>query len=316
MKRIFAAVFLSVIFLTSTLPLNSEYNDEQFMTDFFWRNIVKLSPPERPRIAVVLSGGGARGLAHIGVLKVFEEEGVPVDIVVGTSVGALVGALYAAGIPIDKIEKLGENVGWNDMADLSWASFLQLFLRERMLPTEKMEKYITGNIGRRRFDELNIPFACVATDLVTGERVIFRDGEVALAARASATVPGIFDPVEYRHRFLVDGGLFDNIPTDVAELLGADIIIAVAVSSDFSKNSISTVYRVLTQAIYIQGKVLDAEHLKIADYVIRPRVGDVSALDLGRSKECIDAGIRAARASLPELKSMLIERTSVQWLFK
>jgi len=316
MKRLFAVVFIPFIVLAAVLPLNSEYSDERFLTDFCWRNVVKLSPPARPRVAVVLSGGGARGLAHIGVLRVFEEEGVPVDIVVGTSVGALIGALYAAGIPVDKIEKLGENVGWNDMADVSWASFLQLFLTERMLPTEKMEKYIADNIGTMRFDQLNIPFACVATDLVTGERVIFRDGEVALAARASATVPGIFDPVEYRHRFLVDGGLFDNIPTDVAKLLGADIVIAIAVSSDFSKNSISSVYRVLTQAIYIQGRVLDNEHLKIADFVIRPDVGDVSAMDLGRSRECIEAGIRAARASLPGLKNMLIERTSGQWLYK
>jgi NTE family protein len=179
-----------------------------------------------------------------------------------------------------------------------------------------MEKYINDKIGKKSFEELRIPFACVATDLVTGERVVFREGEVAKAARASATIPGLFDPVEFRHRFLVDGGLYDNIPTDVAKIMNADIIIAVSVSADYSKNDVSSVFMILMQSIYIQGRQLEEERTRKADILIQPNVGDVTAIDLGRSRECIDAGIVAARAMVPEIKQRLIERVSDYYLFK
>ncbi len=291
-------------------------DEDKVLTDFFWQRIVSLSPPARPKIALVLGGGGARGLAHIGVLKVFEEENVPVDMVVGTSVGALIGALYCAGVPIDKIEKMGENIRWNDLTEVTDSTLARLLMSEHLLSTENFENYLRENIGGRKFEELKIPFSCVATDLITGERIIFREGEVAPAARASATVPGLFDPVEYRHRYLVDGGLCDNIPVDVAKLQGADIIITVAVSADFSKNKISSVFMILTQSIYIQGKLLDAERLKMSDIVIRPKVNDISAVDLGRSPECIEAGIQAARQSMPALKKLLVRRTDDKCLFR
>lgn len=290
--------------------------EEKFITDYLWDKFVQLSPPQRPKIVLVLGGGGARGLAHIGVLKILEEEKVPVDTVVGTSIGSLIGALYCSGVPIEKIEKMGEIVGWNEITNISESSILRLLLSEHLLSTEKMEKYLKDSIGNVRFDELKIPFACVAADLITGERIIFREGEVAPAARASSTIPGIFDPVEYRHRYLVDGGLFDNIPSDVAKLLGADFIIVSAVSADFSKNNISSAFMILTQSIYIQGKLLDADKLKLADMVISSGVGDVSAVDLGRSRECIDAGTIAARKLIQELKHKLLDRTSDYYLFR
>jgi NTE family protein len=309
----------SIIFLILPLMLCSSafpLDENKIVTDYFWERFVQLPPTQRPKIALVLGGGGARGLAHIGVLKVLEEEKVPVDMIVGTSVGALIGALYSAGVPVEKIEKLGENVGWSDISNLSDASIVKLLITEHLLSTEKMERYLNSNIGHVRFDELKIPFACVATDLITGERVILREGEVAPAARASSTIPGIFDPVEYRHRYLVDGGLYENIPTDVARLLGADFIIVVAVSADFSKNNISNAFTILTQSIYIQGKQLDEEKLKLADMLILPRVGDVASIDLGRSRECIEAGTLAARQSIRELKQKLMDRTSDEYLLK
>jgi NTE family protein len=255
-------------------------------------------------------------LAHIGVLKVLNEEKLPVDIIVGSSVGALIGSLYAAGVPMAKIEQIGENVGWNDLTDISDPNLIRLVLTRRLLSTEKIETYLEKNIGKAEFSELKIPFACIATDLNTGERIIMREGSVALAARASSTVPGLFDPVEFRHRYLIDGGLSDNIPTDVAKLMNADFIIAVVVSADFSKNDVSNVFMVLTQSIYIQGKLLDQEKTALADFVIAPKVDDVSAVDLGRSKDCIEAGITAARQAMPQLKQRLIELTSDYYLFK
>ncbi len=293
------------------------YLDEnKLIMDYFWKKFVDLHPPQRPKIALVLGGGGARGLAHIGVLKVLQEENIPIDMVVGTSVGALIGAVYCAGEPMGKIEKMGETIEWNKLTNLSNASIIRLFISEHLLSTDKIEKYLDDNIGKKNFDELKTPFACVATDLVTGERIIFREGGVAKAARASSTIPGLFDPVEFRHRYLVDGGLYDNIPTDVAKLMGADIIIAVNVSADLSKNDISNVFMILMQSIYIQGKQLEEEKAKLADITINPDVGDVSAIDLGRSRECIDAGISSARAGAPLIKLKLIERVSDQYLLQ
>lgn len=292
------------------------FDEETFISDYLWQRFSRLKPPQRPRIALVLGGGGARGLAHIGVLKVFDEEKIPVDMIVGTSVGALVGALYAAGEPVSRIETMGQSVDWNNLADVKGSSLVKLIIKEQLLSAEKLEHYLNDKIGPKRFSDLSIPFACVATDLMSGERLIMRDGEVALAARASATIPGIFAPVEYRHRFLVDGGIYDNLPTDVAKLLGADIVIAVAVQADISKHNVDNVFMTLTQAIYIQGRVLDEGRMKDADILIRPQVGDVSAVDLGRSEECIDAGIAAARQSMSALKLMLIKRTQDRSLFQ
>jgi NTE family protein len=315
-KTAYVKFLITLLFVISLAYPALPLNEEEFLTDYLWSRVLKLSPPERPRIALVLGGGGARGLTHIGVLKVLEEEKIPVDIIAGTSVGALVGALYSAGIPLDKIESMADSVGWSDLVDVSGPALAKLLIANSLLSSDKMEQYLQDNIGKVRFDELKIKFACVATDLVTGERIIFREGDVAPAARASATIPGVFQPVEYRHRFLVDGGLLDNIPTDVAELMGADFIIAVTASGDFTKNEISNVFMVLTQSINIQGKILDESRLKKADVVIKPHVGDISVLDLGRSKECINSGVLAAKKAVDEIKKTIIRSTSDYYLFK
>lgn len=310
---------ISLLFtlILSTVSVSAQAIDqEEFITNYMWQRFIALKAPERPKIALVLSGGGARGLAHIGVLKVLDEEKLPVDIIIGNSVGALIGSMYAAGVPMEKIEQMGENVGWNDLTDFSDPSMIRLLLSKHLLSTEKMEQYLRQNIGNVRFEDLKIPFACVATDIKTGERIIMREGDVALAARASATLPGLFDPVPYRHRLLIDGGLSDNVPIDVAKLMGADYVIAVVASADITANEVSNVFMVLTQAIYIQGRILDAEKIRQADFVIIPKVKDVSAVDLGRSKDCVEAGVVAARQKIVELKQALIQRTTDSYLFR
>ena len=308
--------FLIAIALIFQLCANVKaYDEEKIINNYFWQKAIKLDSRQRPKIALVLGGGGARGLAHIGVLKVLEEEKVPVDIVVGTSVGALIGALYSSGVPIQKIEKIGQDVQWNKVSNLRRTSLLRMIITEQLLSTKKMEDYLSLNIQNKRFDELDKTFACVATDINTGEMIVLKEGDVAFAARASATIPGVFAPVEFRHRYLVDGGLSSNIPTDVAKLLGADIIIAVAVTADISKNNISNVLMTLTQSIYIQGSLLEKDQLKTADIVIKPKVGEVSAIDLNRSEECIDAGISATRKAMPEIKRFIIGKINREKLF-
>ncbi|GAH56996.1 unnamed protein product, partial [marine sediment metagenome] len=146
-------------------------DEEKFLTQYLWREVVTLPDEKRPKIGLVLGGGGARGFAHIGVLRVLEEEGFPVDIIVGTSIGALVGALYCSGLSLDKIEKMVEDIGWADLTDISAISVIKLLIAGEMLSTEKMGKYIAKHIGNKQFYELDIPFACVATDLKTGEKI-------------------------------------------------------------------------------------------------------------------------------------------------
>ncbi len=300
-----------VLFLVLSLIFSPglKADEEEILREYLWTEVSQLKPPKRPRIGLVLGGGGARGLAHIGVLRILENENIPIDIISGVSVGALVGGLYAAGVGIEELENIAQNIGWENITNISTEALLRLLVAEKLLSTEKLEKYISREIGNKRFDELNIPFACVATDLKTGEKIIFREGLLAPAVRASATIPGVFEPVEYRQRYLVDGGLVDNLPVEAAKMLGADIIIAVAVSADFTQYSTANVLLTLNQAIYIQSEVLTAGQMNKADLLVLPRVKDITAVEIWRADECISAGIIAAQKTLPEIKKLIMQET-------
>lgn len=307
-------IFIILLYLLiSTLPSWCSYSKEElFCINAVWHDVIMLhktgtqDTPTRPKIALVLGGGGGRGFAHIGVIKVLEQEGVPIDIIVGTSVGALIGAFYASGIPIREIEHIAQTVEWNDLSNTSVSSLLGLVLFDRLLTTDKMQRYLENKIGNRRFDELPISFACVAADIQTGERVVLREGPVGIAVRASASIPGIFQPVEYKQRFLVDGGIVDNIPVDVAKMLGADIVIAVNVDADFTKRQVASVYQSIMQAMYIQGSIAHQRALQAADCVLSPRVGDVATFDLDKRDMCINAGVIETRQKIADVRATII----------
>lgn len=310
-------LILIIISLLGLIPLSwageevaspPSISQEEVINDFLWKKFISLPAETRPKIALVLGGGGARGLSHIGVLKILTQEHLPIDIIVGTSVGSLIGGLSAAGLPLEKIEKMAEDIGWDKISNISFASLVRLLVAEKLLSSEKMEKYLQEHIGNKRFDELPTKFACIACDIQTGERIIFRDGPVVPAMRASATIPGVFQPVEYRHRLLVDGGVVDNVPVDVAWLMGADVVIAVPVLADFTSYQTSNVLLILNQAIYIQGKVMAEPQLEKATLVITPKVGEIHAMELWRGKECITAGLIAARGSIAGIKNFLIKK--------
>lgn len=283
-------------------------SEDQFLLDTLWDDLRALPHRREMKVGLAMGGGGARGLAHIGVLKALQEENVPVDMIAGTSIGALIGALFAAGISTAEMEEMSSEVGWSALTNYSRLSLIRLLVLEQQLSTRNMEVYLRRRIGDRRFDQLNIPFTCVATDLQTGERVVFREGPVALAARASSTIPGLFEPVLFRHRYLVDGGLVNNIPTDLVAEMGAALIVAVDVTADFSRFQPRNILATLNQAIYIQGESLSKAELARADVVIRPRLGDISAVDLTRSAECIDGGILAARQAIPLIKQRILDK--------
>lgn len=286
-------------------------NEDQFLLDTLWDSYLSQPSIKRPVVGLALGGGGARGLAHIGVLKVLEQEGIPVDRIAGISVGALIGALYAGGSSTEDLEQMAREIGWSSLTNYSRLSLLKLLVTQTLLSTERMETYLKKRMGDRRFDELKIPFVCSATDLQTGERVVFREGEVAVAARASATIPGMFAPVPFRHRMLVDGGLVSNVPTDLVQSIGADLVIASDVSSDFSSVETDNVLSMMTQALYIQGQQLKRSDARRANVVVTADLPDISPIDLTRTEECMDGGTRAARASIGDIKRMLIDHSAI-----
>jgi NTE family protein len=314
-------IAVALVTLTAALPVRAQ-NDpgpnvvlpygvsrDRFAADAIWNNVRRLPVGDRPRIVLVLGGGGARGLAHIGVLRVFEEEGIPIDEIVGVSVGALIGALYSSGLSVDEIQQMAGDIGWQSLTDYSKTAMVRLILNDELLSSNGMETYLSNRIGNKHFSDLNIPFSCVATDIRTGERVVFREGPVALATRASATIPAIFKPVEYRHRLLVDGGLVDNLPTDIANQPGdEDIVIGVLPIGEYQLKDTNSVFRSLVRAIDIQKDIIIESKKKSADLMIEPDVGSVSMVDLGRSAECIEAGTLAARRAALSVKALVMTR--------
>jgi NTE family protein len=299
-KKFFLIITMTVCFFCWPVFAQANQSDDQLI-DFLWHQFSGANIKNRPKVALVLSGGGARGLAHAGVFKVLDEEKIPIDMVIGTSVGALIGSLYASGISSEKIEDMAIHINWRNL-------FSFHFSYQSIYSAQKLEDYIQKNIEDKRFDQLKIPFACVAVDVRTGEKIIFRDGLVAPAVRASASIPGAFDPVEYRHRLLIDGGVIDNVPVDIAQIMGADIIIAVVTNADLTKVNPDNMFKILTQVISIQSNYIADSQLKNADIIITPKVSDVASTDLEKGKECVDAGEIAARELVPEIKKIILRK--------
>ncbi|HWS86546.1 MAG TPA: patatin-like phospholipase family protein [Pyrinomonadaceae bacterium] len=260
----------------------------------------------RPRLGLALSGGAARGIAHVGVLKVFAEEGLRADCVAGTSAGALVGGALAAGMPVEEIEEVGRTLRWRDLGRMTLS-------RLGVQSNAVLEEYVRARFPVTRFEELAVPFAAVATDLRTGARVVMRDeGDLGFAIRASCAVPGWYVPVtDSGGRQLVDGGLVANLPVSVARALGAEVVVAVDVNSEGAKfmGPPTSVIGVLLQSMLVVQRTAVEHQRQLADVVISPAVGHLRWDELARAAEFIDAGVEAARAALPAIKELLEPQT-------
>ena len=253
-------------------------------------------------MGLALSGGAARGIAHVGVLKVFGEAGLIVDCVAGTSAGALVGGALAAGMPLEEIEEVGRSLRWRDLGRMTLS-------RLGVQSNARMEEYIRARFPVTRFEELAVPFAAVATDLRTGAAVVMRDaGDLALAIRASCAVPGWYVPVtDEQGRQLVDGGLVANLPTSVARALGAEVVVAVDVNYEGAKfmGPPASVVGVLLQSLIVAQRTAVEHQRQLADVCISPAVGHLRWDEMGRAEEFIEAGAVAARAALPAIRELL-----------
>lgn len=284
-----------------------DISPDAMVREHLWRELVSRPPERRPKVGLVLSAGSIRGVAHVGVIQVLEQAGFPIDMVAGTSMGAVFGGLYAAGRPLKRLREIAEGLTVRTGTNVDTVHVLSMLLTESLFSSENTEKLIRAEIKGLRFDQLAKPFACPAMDIYTGENIIFREGDVASAVRASMNLPGIFEPVQYRHRFLVDGGVVDYIPIDAAKLLGADWILASVTESDYRSVRPKNVLETLEQVIDIRGTFLSREQRKSANVVIEPPVGDVSMRDTERIPEVLSKGVIAAyKAVIPAQEDLIL----------
>jgi NTE family protein len=253
-------------------------------------------PP--PKIALVLGGGAVRGFAHVGVIKVLEAQGITPDIVVGTSAGSVVGVLYAAGYSGFDLQKIAFKLDEDTVGD--W-----IIPNRGFIKGEALQSYINKAVQNRPIEKLQKPFAAVATDLHSGEQVVFRRGNAGQAVRASSSVPAVFQPVSINGRDFVDGGLTSPVPVKVARDSGADVIIAVDISAKPKYAKIDGLTDILLQTFAIMGQSISSRELVDADVVIRPETGGFGASDFARKHEAILEGEKAAQAALPLVRQKI-----------
>jgi len=285
-----------------------------------------------PRVGLALGGGGARGLAHVGVLQALEEHGVPVDLIVGTSMGAIIGALYAErpdaeavrrrlldllasgilrGSGVQVVERL-ERIARNKVLGPPVEHLIRLYrvyqhaTRDHLIRDGAIRQALLTIFEDRRIEDLKIPFACVAVDLITGERVIFDYGPIREAILTSASIPGMFPPVRWRNRHLVDGGVLSLVPIGAAYALGADLVIAVDVSPVLNQNpNIGNASDILLRCDDLTARAFNAHRLAQADIAVSPLRTDSSWADFDEAEGLIDAGYAGAQDCIPHIRQAL-----------
>jgi NTE family protein len=259
-------------------------------------------PLRNVKIGLALGGGAARGFAHVGVIKALEAQGIVPDVVVGTSAGSLVGALYAAGNNGFALHKLALEMDEATISDWS----VPLFARATgVLKGEALQNYVNRTINHLPLEKMKIPFGAVATDLNSGLPILFQRGNTGLAVRASSAVPSVFQPVGIGNRLYVDGGLVSPVPVRFARQMGADFVIAVNISAQPDAQPSSSSVDVLLQTFAIMGQSINTYELKDADVVIQPPLGSMKGSDFPGRNLAILAGEQAAVAMMPEIRQKL-----------
>ena len=263
---------------------------------------VKEGPPvKKPlKIGLALGGGAARGFAHVGVIAVLEEAGLKPQLVVGTSAGSLVAAIYASGKTSAQLQQTA--LGMEEVAITDW--MLPIF-GKGMFRGEALGRYVNQLVGGRLIENMAIPLGIVATDLNSGQAVLFRRGDTGTAVRASSAVPAVFVPVKISGHEYVDGGLVSPVPVRFARQMGADIVVAVDISSPPEGNQAEGTLQILLQTFAIMGKSINQYELKDADVVVRPSLTGLKSADFSARKQAIESGRAAMLAALPALRARL-----------
>ena len=261
-------------------------------------------PKIPPRIGLALGGGAARGFAHVGVIQVLEEAGIRPSMVSGTSAGSLVAAFYASGKSGKQLQHVAETMEEATIAD--WT--LPLFNRG-MLRGDALARYVNGQVGSRLIEDMALPLGIVATDLNTGQGMLFQRGDTGTAVRASSAVPAVFLPVRISGHEYVDGGLVSPVPVRAARQMGAELVIAVDISSPPESNLAGGAMDVLLQTFSIMSKSINYFELKEADIVVKPALLGVSSGDFGSRKKSIEAGRQAMLLLMPQLLAAIAAKT-------
>lgn len=255
------------------------------------------------KVGLALGGGAVRGLAHIGILKVLKKHQIPIDFIAGTSMGGAIGGLVAAGIDIEEIEEF--------ILNTPSYRFMDIGIRKRGLfagnkiYTMLIQFLEQKGLGNIRIEDLKIPFRAVSVDLIKGKVFIFKEGSLSLAIRATTSVPGIFSPVHYQCKVLVDGGVLNNLPADLLRAEGMDRVVAVDVEREHEEQEPRNIFEVVYRSFTIMTTEQRRANLRYADVVFRPEVGHILAFDISRIRECIEAGEREAQNKIQEVISWL-----------
>ena len=295
-QRLVAWLLLASLAACTSVPLTTSQQTEQP------QSTTPATPtPKRPlKLGLALGGGAARGFAHVGVLQVLEEAGIKPDLVVGTSAGSFVAALYASGKTAAQLQTVAETM--EEAALTDWTVPL---LGRGMMRGDALARFVSNQVGGRRIEDFKMPLGIVATDLNTGEGVLFQRGDVATAVRASSAVPSVFEPVKIGNREFVDGGLISPVPVRYARQMGADLVLAVDISSTPEGNKTSDMFKILLQTFTIMSKSINAFELKEADLVVHPDLVGVGSAEFSARKRSIEAGRAAMLQALPKLKAAL-----------
>jgi NTE family protein len=257
-------------------------------------------PKTPPRLGLALGGGAARGFAHVGVIQVLEEAGIKPALVVGTSAGSLVAALYASGRNGQQLQAVATQMDEAAFAD--WT--LPIFSRG-VLRGEALARYVNAQVGNRLIEGMALPLGIVATDLNTGQGVLFRRGDTGTAVRASSAVPAVFLPVKIGNQEYVDGGLVSPVPVRYARQMGAEVVLAVDISSAPDGNPSGDPLQILLQTFAIMGKSINSWELRDADVVLRPALRGMGSGDFAGKRRAIEAGRAAMLAALPQLRAAM-----------
>ena len=295
-QRVVAWLLLASLAACTSVPLTTSQQTEQP------QSATPATPtPKRPlKLGLALGGGAARGFAHVGVLQVLEEAGIKPDLVVGTSAGSFVAALYASGKTAAQLQTVAETM--EEAALTDWTVPL---LGRGMMRGDALARYVNNQVAGRRIEDFKMPLGIVATDLNTGQGVMFQRGDVATAVRASSAVPSVFEPVKIGTREFVDGGLVSPVPVRYARQMGADYVLAVDISSTPEGNKTSDMFKILLQTFTIMSKSINAFELKEADLVVHPDLVGVGSAEFSARKRSIEAGRAAMLQALPKLKAAL-----------
>lgn len=256
-------------------------------------------PQRPPKVAVVLGAGAARGFAHVGVLKILESQKIPVNIIVGTSAGSFVGGLYAYGYNSFDLQRIALDIQKSDLADVS------IFSSGGLIKGDRLEEYFNKAVNKTPIEQFRIPFAAVATDIQSGNEMVFSRGNAGAAVRASCSIPGIFVPARVGDRVYVDGGVVNPLAVDVARAMGADIVIAVDISSDMDTTVPEGMIDTILQSITVMYSKLSKQQLARADIIVRPRVGHIRSSEFIQRNSAIMEGERATISMIPAIQNSI-----------